>query len=285
MPINVDYLAAMPPECHETVITDRDAMLYALTIGWGRDPLDPVDLRYVYEQDLRVFPTMALVVGTPGSWLTDPRTGIDQNKVVHAAEQFECFAPLAVGMRVRSEERVVGLVDRGSRGAMVIIQRSLWDIEQDRLLTRATSSVACRADGGFGEGFGVAPVYHDTPDGAPDRSIAYDIPANAALFYRLNDDRNPLHADPGFARKAGFDRPILHGLCSFGIAAQIATRHFGGEDASLRSIMARFTSPVFPGESISLDFWQIERNEFAFQARSVERNILVLSNGRIGIAN
>ena len=276
MPLNADYLRDLEFPPLETEIGDCDAMLYALSIGLGRDPLDAEELPYVYEAGLRIFPTMPLVVGHPGNWMIDPRTGITRSMVVHGAQRLWTHGPLSVGSPIVIRNRITDLFDKGEKGAIILIEREIRDRSSNSLLSRGESWTFCRADGDFGGASSPTYDFAATPARPADASVDITTRADAALLYRLNHDRNPIHADPAAAGKAGFDRPILHGLCTFGVAAVALSRTM--KDGTLASIEARFSRPVFPGETISVDIWR-EGGEARFRARIAERNIVVLDGG------
>jgi acyl dehydratase len=264
----------------KTILTDRDVMLYALSIGLGRDPLDAHDLRYVYERELKVFPTMPLIVGHPGNWMLDPRTGITRTRVVHGAQRLWIHAELPIGRELVTTNRITDILDKADKGAILICQRETRD-QEGAVIARSESSIFCRADGGFGGPAGPSYESEPVPGRAPDRTVALPTQENGALLYRLNQDRNPLHADPEFARRAGFARPILHGLCTFGIAAVAIAKAF--PDKALSSIETRFSKPVLPGETVTVDLWQ-EAGALAFRARVAARDALVLDRGRATFA-
>lgn len=271
MPLNADHILsrAFPPI--ETPITDRDAMFYALSIGLARDPLDAAELRYVYEGDLQVFPTMPIVIGHPGNWMSDPATGITRTMVVHGAQRLTTFLPLPIGGRVVTHNTVTDIWDKGDKGAVLELRRETFDMASGDLVARSESSVFCRADGGFGGPAGPGYAFRAVPARAADRALALPTDANMALLYRLNNDRNPLHADPAFAARAGFSRPILHGLATYGLAAVALSRAWPG--AVIAGIEARFSKPVLPGETVSVDMWD-EADGVAFQAKVADRIVL-----------
>jgi acyl dehydratase len=282
MPLNPQALreVVLPPQ--ETVLTDRDAMFYALSIGLGVDPLDSQELPYVYERELKVFPTMPLIVGHPGNWqVENPQTGITRSMVVHGTQRLWVHAPLPIGRPIVTTNRIDGVYDKGDRGAVIVVIRETVDKASGALIARGESGVFCRADGGFGGENGPPYEFAPTPERTPDRSIDIETREDLALWYRLNHDRNPLHADPEVAAKAGFKRPILHGLCTYGMTAVAATRASGGR--SIASIEARFSKPVTPGETITVDLWE-DGEGYAFRARVAARDAVVLDRGRLQFA-
>lgn len=260
----------------------RDTMLYALGLGIGADPLDRGQLRYVYEDGLSALPSMGVTLGYPGFWLADPRAGVDWKRLLHGEQGIELFEPLPVAGTVVGRTRVTDVVDKGAgRGALVFSRRDILDHSSGRLLCRLTSTTFLRGDGGFGGPSGPTPAPHPVPDRAPDREIALPTLPQAALIYRLSGDYNPLHADPEVARAGGFERPILHGLCTFGIAAYaVLSGAAGGDPDRIASLDVRFTSPVYPGETIATQLWTGPDGVVSFRSRVAERDLVVLDNGR-----
>lgn len=259
---------------------EKDTMLYALGIGLGQDPEDTGQLRYVYEKDLQAFPTLSVVLGYPGFWVRDPRAGIDWVKVVHGEQRLTVHAPLPASGTVVGKSRNTHVIDKGAdKGAIIVTERTLHGVDGTCLATLQQSTF-CRGDGGFGQGDASPPPLPVAPDREPDLRCELRIPPNAALLYRLNADRNPLHADPEVARQAGYPRPILHGLCSYGLAAHAIVKTCCGYDASrLASLNTRFSAPVYPGETLQCDLWRMPDGQIRFLARALERNVVVLSNG------
>jgi acyl dehydratase len=180
--------------------------------------------------------------------------------------------------------RVVEVVDKGTgKGALIITERKLFEQESKELLNTQRAVIFARGDGGFGGPVTSGPSPHALPDREPDSVVDIATSTQAALLYRLNGDYNPLHADPKLAEKAGFEAPILHGLASYGIAARAILKAFDIEDTSrLKSFGLRFSSPVYPGETIRTNIWKDDR-DISFCARVVERDVLVLNNGRAKI--
>ena len=251
---------------------DKDTMLYALGIGLGQDPEDARQLRYVYEKGLQAFPTMSVVLGYPGFWMSDPRAGIDWVRLVHGEQRTTLHAPLPTSGTVIGKSRITHVIDKGAdKGAIVITERTLHD-ERGALLATLQQSTFCRGDGVFGQG--------DAPQGEPERRCELRIPPQAALLYRLNADRNPLHADPEVAHQAGYPRPILHGLCSYGVAAHAIVKTWCDYDAArLTGLAARFSAPLYPGETLQCDMWRQPDGQIRFIARALERGTVVMSHG------
>ena len=268
------------PDAHQ-IYDERDCILYALGLGFGSDPLDPRQLRHVYERDLQVFPSLALVLAAGPRWASDPATGIDYAKVVHAEQSFTLTRPMSARASVRSRSKITGIVDKGvGRGAIVTSERALYfDDEQDPAAL-LVSSLFCRGDGGCGGSSVPSVPRPERPDGQPDATVSLVIQPNLALLYRLSGDMNPLHADPAVAAAAGFRAPILHGLSSFGLALRAAIEGIDLAPASLIGAGVRFTGPVYPGETIATDIWR-QDGRIAFRSRIPARDALVLDHGWI----
>ena len=257
----------------------RDTMLYALGLGCGADPMDMDDLRYVYEEDLLALPSMAVVLGYPGFWLKDPETGADWRKVLHGEQGLRVFAPLPVEGTVIGRSRVTEIIDKGDKGALLYSTRDIFDKASGKLLASVAGTTVLRGDGNFGGPTGPVPPIHALPERAPDASIDIATIPQAALIYRLSGDYNPLHADPRIAKGAGFPKPILHGLCTYGVAARAVLKLACDNDpAKLKRFDLRFSSPVYPGETIRTEIWR-DGSQVSFRARVVERDIVVLNNG------
>jgi acyl dehydratase len=286
MPIDPAALLGFPiPEIRQA-LRWQDAALYALSLGAGQDPMDPAELPFVTEGPaMRALPTMAAVLGYPGFWLADPRTGVDALRLVHGEQAVEIHAPLPVSGEVIGRSRVTGLVDRGAgRGALLYSERLILDAATGGRLATLEQTVFLRGDGGFGGPDGPVRKPAPEPEGAP--ALVLDLPTRpeAALLYRLNGDHNPLHSDPAVAAKAGFPRPILHGLATFGVVGRALLRGVcGGDPARFGRMECRFSAPVFPGETIRTEI-RPEPGGAAFRARAVERDVLVVGNGRFRLA-
>ena len=265
------------PEARQT-FGPLDAVRYALSIGLGRDPLDPWQLQFVDDhKGPRIVPSFCSVLGHPGFWLADPRTTVDAGRVVHAEQGFSLKAPIPSAGTVVGKTRIVDIVDKGARkGALLYLEKTLSDTDTGAIIATETRTIMLRGDGGYDGPSGTPRSAPEEPDEDPDRTVAIATRPEQALLYRLNGDPNPLHLDPAVAQKAGFERPILHGLCTFGIACHAILRAFAADDpGSLRSMSARFSAPVFPGETVEVQMWR----SGAFRARAVERDVLVLRNG------
>lgn len=264
--------------------TQRDTMLYALGVGLGADPLDAGQLRFVFEKNLQSLPSMVAVLGTPGFWWRDARTGADWVKLVHGEQRIQVFKPLPVAATLLAKNRVVSLTDKGpGKGAIAVIERDIYESGTTEPLARTTQVTFLRGDGGFSERSGISDAGPEAlpgvPETAPDLEVELPSLEQAALIYRLSGDYNPLHADPDVARSAGFTRPILHGLCTFGMATHAVVKSCCEYDATrIKSMAVRFTAPVYPGETIRFQLWR--RNaKVHLRARIDARDLVVLNNG------
>ena len=279
MGLNYERIMAYRPPDIAVSYGARDCMLYALGIGLGMDPLDPGQLKFVYERPgLEAFPTMAVVLGWPGR-MTDPAFGIDERLVVAGDLKVVLHRPLPAEGRLVSRPRVREVIDKGQGNAAIILNTRDLIAADGTLIATVDSSTFARKHGGFGGKVTQTPAQHAVPQTAPETICDLPTPPNLALLYRLNGDENPLHADPQRAKLAGFDRPILHGAASFAVAAHAILRTVADyRPERLASIEARFSKPVFPGDTIRTQMWP-ERERISFQCRVVGRDDIVLSNG------
>lgn len=281
MPIDPDRLLRFAIPRGRQRLTPRDAAFYALSIGIGQEPTDPAQLRFVDPlPDMLAVPSMALVLAHPGFWLAHPDSGVDPLGVLHGGQSFDLTGPLPVDGEIESVTRVTGLVDKGpGKAGLIYSETELLDAGSGASLGKLERTTFIRGGGGFGGDWGEAarPAPMPQPDSAPDLTIDLATRPEQALFYRLNGDLNPLHSDPAVATKAGFARPVLHGLCTMGVIVHALLRGaFAYDPAPLRSASLRFAAPVLPGETIRTEIW---RDGF-FRARAVERDVIVADTGR-----
>ena len=285
MPINYEKLINREIPAVEQRLTTRDTMLYALGVGLGADPIDANQLKFVYEENLQALPTMAIILGYPGPWHAQADTGITRSHVVHGEQSFRIRRPLPVEGAIVGKTRITGVVDKGrDKGALVMTECTVRDKASGDTLCTLTSTTFCRADGGFGGPSAPATPQHPIPDTPPDAVCDLPTLPQAALIYRLSGDYNPLHADPAYAQKAGFKMPILHGRCTFSIAGHALLKTCCGYDpARFRSMEGRFSSPVYPGETIRTEMWRTG-SIVSFRSTVPARGVTVLNNGRAEIA-
>ena len=281
MAIDYDKLLALKIPDAEHSYGERDTMLYALGVGVGHDPTDRKQLDFVYEKNLKALPTFACLLGYPGFWVRDLDTGIDWVRIVNGEQGFTLNAPVKPEGTVIGKTRILEVIDKGAgKGAVVYTERKITDKASGELLATVTQTTFCRADGGFGGPPRESPPLHKTPERAPDLVCDLDTRPEMALVYRLSADLNPLHADLDVAKAAGYPRPILHGLGTFGVVGHALLKSVCDYDpARVASLAGRFSAPVFPGETIRTEFWR-DGNVVSFRASVPERNVVVMNNGR-----
>lgn len=265
----------------EHTATPRDCMLYALSIGVGDRPQDARDLQFVYEHGLKFFPSQVNVIAHPGGWIQEPELEVDWVKLLHGEQSFTMHAVPEPGKTYVGSYQVLDVVDKGpGKGALLFLRKELREKGHSAVVSTVTSTYFLRGDGGCGGTTTEAPAPHPVPERAPDQSCSLPTLARAALIYRLSGDYNPIHADPVLARKAGFERPILHGLCTLGFATRaIISSCCNDEPERLKLLQLRFSSPVYPGDTLVTDIWQ-DGDSVSFRSRVAERNVVVLNNGR-----
>jgi acyl dehydratase len=281
MAINPERLLNYAVEDVRQSYSAVDSAFYALSVGMGQDPLDKARLPFVdpnYGEEQRVLPSMVLVLGYPGPWLTRPDTTVDATRFLHGVQAIKWHALLPPAGEVVGRTRVKALIDRGKgKHAMVVSERVVSDAATGAPYATLTQVHVLVGQGGFGgdpEPLSRAPA---VPESAPDATVDVPTVPEQALFYRLNGDLFALHADPEMAHKAGFERPILHGMCVSGMATHALQRALANDDPSrLRSLDMRFTAPAYPGETIRVEVWK----GGSFVVRCLGRDV-VLGNGLI----
>lgn len=275
MPLDYDHIMALPPLETEHVVTERDTILYALGVG-------ATNLRHIYEDGLQALPTMAVILAYPGFFAKRPEYGITWEKLLHGEQSIELHRPLPATGRFIGRTTIDEIYDKGAdKGAIMLARRTITDADSGALIATSRAASFLRADGGFGNrGDGVPPKPHPLPDRDPDLTLALPTRPDQAMLYRLSGDYNPLHIDPAVASTAGFDRPILHGLCTYGVVGRALLQGLCCNDATrFRRMDARFSSPVFPGETIRTEIWREGEGRAAFRAFAEERGQLVMTNG------
>ena len=280
--INYDALMRREFPVVEHEYTEKDSILYALGLGLGSDPLSPSQLRAVYEraEGFGALPAMVNVLAYPGFWAMEPDTGLTWQKILHGEQSLTLHAPLPPKGTLLGATRITGIVDKGAdKGALLYSERIITDKASGEKIATIVSTSFARGDGGFGGSDDAVRPVHAMPQDDPETTFDFKTPAGAALVYRLSGDLNPLHADPAVAKGAGFDRPILHGLCTLGVASWSITEALADGDFSrLTHLQLRFSSPVYPGETIRTEMWRAG-DDISFRARVVERDVVVLNNG------
>lgn len=279
-PLNLEAVRNFRFETVVHTYSRKDSILYALGLGYGSEPTDPAQLAFVYEDNLRIVPSMCCVLAHPGMWVRNPDLGIDWLKILHGEQSFEIHNPIPPEGTVVGSYENVAVEDKGAgKGAILHQIKKLNDKASGQLLATVRSVLFMRGDGGCG-GFGEAPEpARPLPESAPSSAREIATLAQSALIYRLSGDTNPIHADPAAATKAGFEAPILHGLCTLGVATRALLSTFAnGAPERLKSLSVRFSRPVFPGETIRTEFFGAG-GEVRFRSRVVERDVIVLDRG------
>jgi acyl dehydratase len=276
-------LVGVPGEPHERSWESKDALLYAVGVGAGLgDPL--AELEFTTENsegiEQKVLPTYAVLIaqGRTMASLGD----FDRAMLVHAEQAIELHRPLPVAGTVRTTSTVTGIYDKGS-GALVVTENVAVDAATGEPLATARSSAFIRGEGGFGGERGTDAAW-DRPDREPDHRVTYQTRPEQALTYRLSGDRNPLHVDPKFAARGGFERPILHGLCTYGVTGRALLHALCDSDpARFRSMSGRFSRPVWPGESLTISVWRQDGSDTALFQTTKDDGTVVIDRGRLQV--
>lgn len=273
MALDYHRLMGMEPINVQANWSERDTIIYAL--GVGAD-----ELTFLYEQGLQALPTMAGVLAYPGFIWKDPKYGLDWQRILHVEQALEFHGPIPVCGTISGATKIDAIVDKGAdKGAIIYSSRDIFNESGEHFAT-ARAAVMARGDGGFGEGDEPRQAPEAPPARAPDHIIRSPVSTNQALVYRLSGDLNPLHADPEVARSAGFTTPILHGMCTYGVAGRALLKSLCDNDpARLKSVSCRFSAPVYPGETIITEIWDAGNGTASFRASVAERNLMVLTHG------
>ena len=264
----------------------RDSALYAISLGMGQDPLDEDELPYVYEgRGPLAVPSLCVTLCWPPFWHKEPETGIAWRRLLHGEQSFSLLRPLAADGEARAEHRISAVEDKGAgRGAVIHTANDIFDSTTGAPLARLRSAEFARDDGGFG-GFGTPETLTRPLDnvGAPSQSCDFRTSPQAALLYRqASRDYMPIHADPDIARAAGFDRPISHGLNTFGLACRAVVKLYAPRQPEKVVAMAtRFAAPALPGDTIRIELFETP-DGLRFRAQALERSVLVLDRGEVG---
>tara|TARA_Y100000591_G_scaffold329334_1_gene357676 strand:+ start:125 stop:979 length:855 start_codon:yes stop_codon:yes gene_type:complete len=279
MAIDYEKIMSLETKNQEFSYSDRETMLYGLGIGFGKDPLNDEELKFVYERDLKTVPSMATVVSWGAGNMRE--SGINYLLVLHGEQRLKMYEPLPQSADILVDSSVKGVFDKGKeKGALIITETDIKLKENENLLCTLSSTTFARGDGGFGGPSDGAPEPHLIPERKSDDEFSAHTEPNQALIYRLSGDRNPLHSDPEIAKAAGFDVPILHGLCTYGTACRTIISNVCDYDSTLiEEFNVRFSSPVYPGEKISTEIWK-DDNVISFRCWVRDRNVMVLNNGK-----
>ncbi len=277
MPINYDEIMSLKSENIEISYTDKDSILYGLGVGLGNDPMDMDELKYVYENGQIALPSMATNFQYHSSLLMSAKLNFVM--VVHGEQKLSIINPIPVSGDFLADMKVLNCFDKGaSKGAIIDVETTVKLKSDGTEICKLISTTFARGDGGF-DGPESPPQEIFEPEGSPDIVDEITTKPDQALIFRLSGDYNPLHSDPNFAKAAGFPKPILHGLCTYGVACRSIVKTACDNDVKkLKSFNCRFSSPVFPGETIVTEMWK-NGNDINFQSKVKERDKIILKNG------
>ena len=274
MPINPEAVGAKSePSRHSW--TSKDALLYAVGVGAGQEPSEELEFTTENSADVdqKVLPTMAVVLGFGGGAFGQIGE-FNPAMLVHGEQSIELHRDIPVEGEIETVGEITGIYDKG-KGAVVVSESRSTLVSDGQPLFTKTMSAFIRGEGGWGGERGPSNDWQK-PDREPDEQITYTTRPEQALIYRLSGDRNPLHADPSFAAMGGFDRPILHGLCTYGFTGRALLHGLcGGDPSRFRTMYGRFSSPVFPGESLTVDMWRTGDGDALYQTHGGDGRVVL----------
>jgi acyl dehydratase len=284
MPINPDAVGARSEPSRRSW-TSKDSLLYAVGVGAGaEDPLAELEFTTENSQDVtqRALPTMPVVLGFGGGGVIAKIGSFNPIMLVHGEEAVTLAREIPPEGELEAVTEITGIYDKGS-GAVVVTETSATLVSDGQPLFTSRTGIFLRGEGGWGGERGPSSKF-EAPDREPDHEVTYQTRTDQALLYRLSGDRNPLHSDPKFAALAGFPRPILHGLCTYGFTGRALLHTVaGGDPANFKSMSGRFSSPVFPGEALTVRVWVTGDGEGAFQTSGPDGRV-VLDAGSVTFA-
>ncbi len=277
MPINYDEIMSMTSENVEISYSDKDSILYSLGVGLGNDPMNMAELKYVYENSQVALPSMATNFQYHSPLLL--KANINFILVVHGEQKLSFSNPLPVSGDFISNAKVIGCYDKGAgKGAIIDVETTINLKKDNTEICKLVSTTFARGDGGFGGPESPKSEVFE-PEGNPDIIHEIKTKPDQALIFRLSGDFNPLHSDPNFAKTAGFEKPILHGMCTYGIACRSVVESVcEGDSKRLKKFDCRFSSPVYPGETIVTEMWK-DGSKVYYQSKVKERDKIVIKNG------
>ncbi len=288
--IDVDQALGYEMDGIESTYDERDMTLYALGVGAGQNPLDEKDLHLTYERNsdgfwtlptYGVVPAISAILKLAMEGKSAPGLNYGLDRILHGEQYTEVMRPLPPKAALKHKAKISEIWDKGKH-AVVVTHIDSYDADTGELLVKNDVSMVVRGAGGWGGERGPATEQNAAPDRKPDAVVTEKTTANQALLYRLSGDWNPLHVDPQFASMFGFEKPILHGLCTFGIVGRAVINSFlEGDPRKFKSIKVRFADSVFPGETIKTEMWKEADGRILVRATAVERNKVVISNAAV----
>jgi acyl dehydratase len=279
MPMNLDSVGSVSSP-GERSWDHKDCLLYALGVGAGQTDPTGSELEFTTEnsQDVKqlTLPTFPVIVGMAGGGGMPSFGDINWAMLVHGEQRVEVFGPIPTEGTIVSTTRVVGIYDKGS-GALAVMETESKYKDSGKPAFNTRFGAFIRGEGGFGDSRGdELPTRPKAPESKPDKEITYETRTDQALLYRLSGDRNPLHSDPSFAKLAGFPKPILHGLCTYGVTGRALLHGLCGSDPSKFKVMdARFSKPVFPGDTLTVKMWSQGAGKAIFQTVTQEGTVVI----------
>ncbi len=282
MPIDADKARGASLPDGESSYSQDDVILYHLGVGTGVPATDPGELEYTYEKNLKVLPSFAVIpaLGSMGGLGNVPGLQFNFAMLLHGEQEVILHKPLPSAQKLKTSARVSEIYDKG-KAALVVLEAVAKDEQGEPLFTNRFS-LFIRGEGGFGGDSGPK-AGNKVPDREPDGKVISKTLPQQALLYRLSGDKNPLHADPEFAKLGGFDTPIIHGLCSYGVACKaIVDDALDGDVTKVARYQARFAGVGFPGETYETSWWR-DGKQILFATRSVERDAPIISNACIEV--
>lgn len=282
--LNLERIRALPPVQVSVAYSRKDVALYALSIGMGAS--SDAELKYVFDEKLTCTPMFAMVLAHQLPWLRDPENGIDVRRMLHGESSLEVHHPLPAACGIVVHGRITRVVDRGpGKSVSIYFEQRILKSDSDHHMATVGGCFVFPGAGVEATAGADRPVRAARiPDGVADAEETVQVPANAAQLYRLNGDRNTLHVDPEVARRAGFPKPILHGLCTFGYAGAAAIRTVCDGDADrIGRIQVRYSSPIYPGERLRTQFYRAGHGEYSFRCIAEDRNVTVLDAGQLAL--
>jgi acyl dehydratase len=282
MPIDPDKARGARLPDSESAYTQEQVILYHLGLGAGENATDPKELEYTYEKNLKVLPSFAVIpaFGSMGGIGNIPGLQFNLALLLHGEQETILHEPLPTAAKLVTGAHIPEIYDKG-KAALVILESEAKDAESGKPLFTNRFSLFIRGEGGFGGDSGPK-AGNQAPDRAPDGVIERKTLPQQALIYRLSGDKNPLHADPEFAKMGGFDKPIIHGLCSYGITCKaIVDEVLGGDVSRVSRYQARFAGVAFPGETYRVKYWKDGDQRILVEAESVERDAKIITNAVI----